>query len=212
MECHYVVAGDKFGPKLKGCILKTIQALYGLKLAGTSFHAHLALILLHAMGLILCEADPNIWMHLAKKPNGTSYYKYVLCYVNDVLIISNKLKGHFVLKEALNPATKQQHYVHATIGNYNFLDGSYGWYMLVREYLSHAIPAIKTTWNDKLYQKASLLLMVTSFWWDHDHWLATLIWFSSHESHLFPGHPGTRPRLIHVQSMADPRPIQDGPQ
>jgi len=53
---------------------------------------------------------------------------------------------------------------------------------------------------------------LTSFRRDHDHWPATLVWFSSRESHLFPGHPGIRPRPIHVRSMADPRPIQDGPQ
>jgi len=31
--------------------------------------------------------------------------------------------------------------------------------MLAKEYLSHAIPAVEATWDDKLYQKASLLLM-----------------------------------------------------
>ena len=119
------------------------------------------------MGFTPCLADPNVWMHPATKPDGTPYYEYVLCYVDDVLIISmdpdgiaNELKEHFVLKEVLDPAEKQQHYLGTTIGKYNFLDGSYGWYMLAKEYLSHAIPAVEAIWDKKLYQKASLLLMV----------------------------------------------------
>jgi len=165
-EHCYIMAGDEFGPELKGRILKIIQALYGLKLAGDSFHAHLASILWHVMGFTPCLVDPNVWMHLATKPDGTPYYKYILCYVDDVLIISmdpdgivNELKEHFVLKEVLDPAEKQQRYLVATIGKYNFLDGSYGWYMLAKEYLSCAIPAVEATWDEKLYQKASLLLM-----------------------------------------------------
>jgi len=33
------------------------------------------------------------------------------------------------------------------------------WCMLAKEYLSCAIPAIEAIWDEKLYQKASLLLM-----------------------------------------------------
>ncbi len=161
LECCYVVAGDEFGPELKGCILKIVRVLYRLKSAGTSFHVHLASILWHVMGFMPSLADPNVWMHLAMKPDGTPYYKYILCYVDDVLIISmdpdgiaNKLKEHFVLKDVLDPTKKQQCYLGAMIGKYNFLDGTYGWYMLAKEYLSHAIPAVEATWDDKLYQKA----------------------------------------------------------
>jgi len=67
-----------------------------------------------------------------------------VCYVDDVLIISmdpdgiaNELKEHFVFKEVLDPTKKQQCYLGATIGKYNFSDGSYGWYMSAKEYLSH---------------------------------------------------------------------------
>jgi len=75
-ECCYVLVGDEFGPELKGCILKIVWALYGLKSAGASFHAHLASILQHVMGFMPCEADPDVWMHLAKKPDGTPINKF----------------------------------------------------------------------------------------------------------------------------------------
>jgi len=37
-------------------------------------------------GFMPCLVDPNVWMHPAMKPDGTPYYKYVLCYVDDVLL------------------------------------------------------------------------------------------------------------------------------
>jgi len=124
-ERCYVVAGDEFGPELKGRILKIVRALYGLKSAGAAFHAHLASILRHIMGFTPCEADPDVWMRLAQKPDGTLYYEYVLCYVDDVLIISmdldgiaDELKEHFVLKEVLDPAVKRERYLGATIGKF----------------------------------------------------------------------------------------------
>ena len=105
-------------------------------------------------------------MRPAQKPDGTLYYEYVLCYVDDVLIISmdpdgiaDELKEHFVLKEVLDPAVKRERYLGATIGKFTFPDGSYGWYMSAKEYLSHAIPAIEAIWDEKLYQKASSPLM-----------------------------------------------------
>jgi len=69
------------------------------------------------------------------------------------------LKEHFVLKEVLDPSTKRERYLGATIGKFKFSDGSYAWYMSAQEYLKRAIPAIESTWDMKLYQKASSPLM-----------------------------------------------------
>ena len=33
-------------------------------------------------------ADPDVWMRVAYKGDGTSLYEYVLCYVDDLLCIS----------------------------------------------------------------------------------------------------------------------------
>ncbi len=136
MEKCYVVAGNEFGPELKGQLLKIIQALYGLKSASATFHAHLASILCHVMGFTPCEADPNMWMRPAQKLDGSLYYEYVLCYVDNVLILSlnpdgiaDELKEHFVLKEVLDPSTKREWYLRATIGKFKFSDGSYAWYV-----------------------------------------------------------------------------------
>jgi hypothetical protein len=161
-EKCYVVAGDEFGPQLKGRVLKIVRALYGLKSAGAAFHAHLASILRNQLHFKPCEADPDVWMRAAVKPDGTEYYDYVLCYVDDVMIISAKpdeiadeLKAHFVLKEVLDPGQERQRYLGAMIGKYTFADGSQAWYMSAKEYLSKATPAVEAVWDEKLYKKAS---------------------------------------------------------
>ena len=60
-ERCYIVARDEFGPDLKGRVLKIVRALYGLKSAGASFHAHLANVLRNIMHFMPCEADPDVW-------------------------------------------------------------------------------------------------------------------------------------------------------
>jgi len=69
------------------------------------------------------------------KLDGTWYYEYALCYVDDVMVISanldaviKELQEHFVLKEVTDPG-KSQCYLGAVIGRYPFKDGSLAWYM-----------------------------------------------------------------------------------
>lgn len=37
-------------------------------------------------------ADPNVWYRETMKPNGFSYYEYILVYVDDVLVLSHRAK------------------------------------------------------------------------------------------------------------------------
>ena len=55
------------------------MALYGLKSSGAAFRAKLS-------GL---HADPDVWLRPSVKPDGAEYYEMVLCYVDDVLAISD---------------------------------------------------------------------------------------------------------------------------
>ena len=51
------------------------------------------------------QSDPSVWMHKALKPCGFEYWEYALCYVDDVLCISDNsdrlMKGlelNYILK------------------------------------------------------------------------------------------------------------------
>jgi hypothetical protein len=88
----------------KGRPAKIVRALYGLKASGACFRAHLANTL-RIMGFVSSKADPDVWMRASVKPDGTKYYEYVLCYVDDVLAssmnpghIMDTLSDTFVLK------------------------------------------------------------------------------------------------------------------
>jgi hypothetical protein len=66
-------------------------ALYGLRSSGAQWHDHLAATLQEA-GFKACKADADVWMRPAVKADGFKYYEYVLCYVDDILIISQHPK------------------------------------------------------------------------------------------------------------------------
>ena len=64
------------------------MALYGLKSRDTYFHAHLDETL-NDIRFLSTKADPDLWYQPTVKPNGFEYYKYILCYVGDILCISH---------------------------------------------------------------------------------------------------------------------------
>ena len=64
------------------------RALYGLKSSGAAFRAFLA-TRLDEIGFVPSEADPDVWMRRAVKPDGEHYYEYILCYVDDIMSVSN---------------------------------------------------------------------------------------------------------------------------
>ena len=64
-----------------------VRALYGLKSLGVAFHIHLTDCMEH-MGYKSYLADPNLRYKPETDPkNGHEYYSYILCYVDDVLVI-----------------------------------------------------------------------------------------------------------------------------
>ena len=57
------------------------------------------------LGFTSSRANPDVWFRLMKRSTGEEYYKYVLLYIDDVLVISEKAEAvlqkeigkHFVL-------------------------------------------------------------------------------------------------------------------
>ena len=82
-----------------------VRALYGLKSSGKSFRDFLANNL-REMGYVSTKADPDLWMMPDVKADGTEYYRYVICYVDDVAVtmehpqrFMDQLSQRFTLKE-----------------------------------------------------------------------------------------------------------------
>ena len=104
-ERVWTTAGLEFGSENVGRPVKIVRALYGLRSSGKCWREHMAAMLTQA-GFKSCKADNDVWMRPALKPDGAKYYEYVLCYVDDILVISMKpkevmdyLESAYTLKE-----------------------------------------------------------------------------------------------------------------
>ena len=64
------------------------MALYGINSSGAAFRAKLSGVL-HDIGYTPSKADPDVWLRPAVNPDGAEYYEMVLCYVDNVLAISD---------------------------------------------------------------------------------------------------------------------------
>ena len=102
----YIICGPEFGIENVGKIALVHRALYGGKTAGKDFRNHLRSCMSH-LGFKSCPADPDVWMRPAEKSDGTTYYEYVLLYVDDALaigenaekILREEIGRYFELKE-----------------------------------------------------------------------------------------------------------------
>jgi hypothetical protein len=90
-EKIWTVAGPEFGSEA-GTIFLVKKALYGLKSAGAGFRSLLADTLIDT-GYKPTKADPDVWIRPATKSDGFEYYEMVLCYVDDILSISDDPKS-----------------------------------------------------------------------------------------------------------------------
>ena len=148
--CHekiWTIAGPEFGLE-KGTPIIIRKALYGLKSSRAVFQAHLAETL-HNISFRSSKADPYIWLRPAVKPNGQTYYEYILCYVDDILSVSldatstlKSIQVNFKLKDdKIEPPSD---YLGAVLGQMD-IDGKTGWYLTSEKYMKSAIENVEQT-------------------------------------------------------------------
>ena len=107
-EKYYIPKyGLEFGLENVGKRAKIVRALYGGKSSGRDFCYHLRSCMTH-LGFESCKADPDIWIWESTKSDGSKYYEYTLLYVDDLLVVSEKVERvirteigkYFELKDA----------------------------------------------------------------------------------------------------------------
>ena len=124
------------------------KALYGLKSSGEAFRAHLVETL-HDIGFKPMKADPDVWIRPAVKLDGSEYYEYIMCYIDDILSVSHdtksilqSLQGQFKLKgDKIEPPDM---YLGAQLGTMQ-VEGNNGWFMSSEKYVKSAIQNIEET-------------------------------------------------------------------
>jgi len=145
-EKVYTTAGPEFGSN-QGRPAIIVRALYGLKSSGARWRDHFASIL-KELGFTNSRADPDVWMHKAVKPDGFRYWEYVLCYVDDILIISHAPQGimdDIAKYVKFKPGSVQppEHYLGADTFCHTICEGKQVWAMSSQEYIRHAIQEVE---------------------------------------------------------------------
>ena len=104
---------------------------------------------LHDIGFKPTKADPDVWICPVVKPDGSEFYKYIMCHVDDVLSVSldaksilQSLQGQFKLQgDKIEP---QDMYLGAQLGTMQ-VEGNSGWFMSSEKYVKSAIQNIEET-------------------------------------------------------------------
>ena len=146
-ERLYTIAGKEFGPKLQGRPVLIVRALYGLRSSGKAFRDYLASNL-REMGYTSSKADPDLWMRPDTKSDGTEYYHYVICYVDDVAVamedpkeFMEALSKRFTLKEG--SVQEPELYLGADVKKWYIADsddpGKVRWALASTKYTKRAI-------------------------------------------------------------------------
>ena len=86
-EKYYTICGYEFSNENIGKQAVVTWALYGIKSSERDFRSHLGESIDHSK-YQSCLADPDLWFWVSKLDNGTKYYKYILLYVDDCLVVS----------------------------------------------------------------------------------------------------------------------------
>ena len=95
----------------------------------------------------IVSADPDVWLSPAVKPNGQTYYEYILCYVDDILSVSlndtsilKSIQVNFKLKD--NKIEPPSYYLGAVLRQMD-IDGKTGWYLSSEKYVKSAVENVE---------------------------------------------------------------------
>ena len=146
-EKLYTIAGKEFGPKFEVRPVLIVRALYGLRSSGKAFRDCLATNL-REMGYVSWRADPDLWMRPDTETDGTEYYRYVICYVDDVAAtmedpkeFMDALSKRFTLKEG--SVQEPELYLGADVKKWYIADsddpGKVRWALAFTKYTKRAI-------------------------------------------------------------------------
>jgi hypothetical protein len=146
-EKCWMTAGPEFGSE-EGTTFLVVKALYGLKSASFSFRSYMA-EKLSSMGFLSSMADPDVWLRAASKPDGESYYEFVLMYVDDILSISCKprdileeIQSTFKFKSGIIEVP--DYYLGAKLQKES-LNGVQCWTITSQEYVKVAVKNVEET-------------------------------------------------------------------
>jgi hypothetical protein len=137
--------GNEMGSD-KGKVIIFIRGLYGLKSSGARWQEHMAQTLRNG-GFTSCKADPDLWLRVATKPDGSKIYEYVLCYVDDCIFQGLDPMGfmdYLCTVYTLKDGTVQEPetYLGADVQRHEIADGQKAWAISSDTYVRRAVEEV----------------------------------------------------------------------
>ena len=137
----------EFGPDEQVNFFIIVRALYGLRSSGKAFRNHLSAGI-KELGWISCKADADVYYQSATRPDGVTYYKYLLTYVDDLLCISDepsldldKLDKYFKMKANSRGIPKS--YLGGQINAVTLSNNVQAWSFTSSKYVQEAISNVE---------------------------------------------------------------------
>ena len=91
-KVHVTVGPELFGEENAGKTAVIVRALYGLRSAGSSWRSHLSDVITSQLNYSPCKADGDIYMKPSVRADGSTYYSYIVVYVDDILSVAENPK------------------------------------------------------------------------------------------------------------------------
>ena len=89
---HFIVRSDLFGPEYENKRAIIVRALYGLKFAGNTWREHISTQIRDTFGYQPCTANLDVYIKAEKRTDCTTYYSYIVVYMDSIRYIDEKLK------------------------------------------------------------------------------------------------------------------------
>ena len=108
------------------------------------------------LDFVSCLEDPDVWMQPAKKVDGSTCYKYILLYVDDALVISERVESilrselgrYFELKEeSIGPPSL---YLGGNIQKVVLEDSTHAWTLSSSQYVKTAVKNVEEYVNAQI--------------------------------------------------------------
>ena len=147
-EKNFVICGPEFGLDNIGKVAIIVRALYGGKSAGADYWRHVRQAMA-SMHFKASPADPDVWMRPGTKDDGTTYWQYVLLYVDDILAIMeepkkfiiSELGSRFTIKpKSIGPPTQ---YLGNKVSEVTLDNGTKCWSFSSSQYVQNAIKNVE---------------------------------------------------------------------
>ena len=149
-EKVYIIAGNEFGPELRGCPLIIYKSLYGLRTSSARFHEHCA-EKLRQLGFKPSKFDCDFWY----KDVG-SHYEYLATFVDDLLVwskdpmsIIQELKETYILKGVGVP----EYYLGGDVEilDQHWKDDGVGIALSAKTYIKNVIPKFELLFGETFH-------------------------------------------------------------